>query len=126
MLGWLTFAAAALAALGAIVGPVVAYRATTKTLAANAEAAARAQQQAMVDRYIDQAVGTNKVAASFAVSQLDYLLSTGDLTPEQTTAAYNAIEASLSGLRRAIESAGVDPQVDNGSEDHSRDGGADE
>ncbi len=105
-LEWLTFAAAALAAIGSIVGPVIAYRTATRTIAANQAADLVAQRQARVDRYIGQAVGPNPVAASFAVAQLDYLLSTGELTLEQTIAAQNAISVSVEPLRAEVEGSG--------------------
>lgn len=122
MLEWLTFVAAAVAALGSVVGPIAAYRSVMSRIAADRQTAATGQQQATVDRYLEQAVGTNPVAASFAVAQLDYLLSTGDLTPEQTSAAYHAIEASLAGLRPEIEQSGVDPEEENGPDAVDRGG----
>jgi hypothetical protein len=112
-LEWLTFIAAALAAVGTIAGPVIAYQTATKTIAANQAAAGIAQRQARVDRYIGQAIGPNPVAASFAVAQLDYLLSTGELTLEQTIAAQNAVGVSVETLQAKIEGSELDPVEEN-------------
>jgi len=112
-LEWLTFVAAALAAIGTVAGPVIAYKTATKTIAANQAADFVAQRQARVDRYIGQAVGPNPIAASFATAQLDYLLSTGELTLEQTIAAQNAIIVSVETLKAEVEGSGLDPVEDN-------------
>ena len=119
MLEWMTFAAAALAAIGTFAGPLIAYRSAMRQIAANQDAARAAAQQTRVDRYVGQAVGPNPVAASFAVAQLDYLLSTSELTVEQTRAVQNAIRAAVERLRARIESS---PQVDLVEDDGRSDG----
>lgn len=116
VLEWMTFGAAALAAIGTFAGPLIAYRSAMRTIAVNQEATRAAAQQTRVDRYVGQAVGPNPVAASFAVAQLDYLLSTGELTVEQTRAVQNAIRAAVERLRARVESSpAVDLVEDDGS-----------
>ena len=116
MLEWMTFAAAALAAIGTFAGPLIAYRSAMRTIAINQEATRAAAQQTRVDRYVGQAVGPNPVAASFAVAQLDYLLSTGELTVEQTRAVQNAIRVAVERLRPQVEGS---PQVEVVEDDGS-------
>jgi hypothetical protein len=120
VLEWMTFAAAALAAIGTFAGPLIAYRSAMRTIAANQESVRAAAQQTRVDRYVGQAVGHNPVAASFALAQLDYVLSTGELTVEQTRAVQNAIRAAVERLRARVENS---PQLDL-VEDDGRSGSA--
>ncbi len=105
MLGWLTFAAALLAAVGAVIGPVIAYRASIKTIQAEQQIETARQRQESVERLIEQATGDNPTLSTYALSQLDYLLNAGQLTIEQTTAARNAIEAVMSRLQHTVGSA---------------------
>lgn len=105
MLGWLTFAAALLAAIGAVIGPVIAYRASIRTIQAEQQIEIARQRQETVERLIEQATGNNPTLSTYALSQLDYLLNAAQLTLEQTTAARNAIEAVMTELQRRVGSA---------------------
>lgn len=125
MLEWATFAAAALAALGTFLGPIVAYRSVTRT-------AAETRRQSDVDRYISFALQPDAVTCRLGVAQLQYLLSAGDLSEAQLNAVSEAISAGLKRLQDELESdpdavaalesdgsgpdpAVLDPAVDTGS-----------
>ena len=69
MLEWATFGAAALAALGTFLGPIIAYRSVTRTAAAT-------RRQADVDRYISFALEPDAVTCRLGVAQLQYLAPT--------------------------------------------------
>ena len=101
MLEWATFGAAALAALGTFLGPVVAYRSVTRTAAAT-------RLQSDVDRYISFALEPDAVTCRLGVSQLQYLLNAGDLSEPQLNAVSEAISA---GLRRLQEEMEADPDA---------------
>lgn len=107
MLEWLTFAAAVLAAVGAVIGPIIAYRASIRTIQAEQRIATERQRQEGVERLIEQATGENPALSTYALDQLDYLLNAGQLTIEQTTAARNAIEAVVSTLRPRVGTASL-------------------
>ena len=98
-LDWLTFVAALLAAVGTVIGPFLAYRASMRTIQADHQAAETARTEENVNRLVEQATGTNDIASSYAVAQLDYLLCTHRLTQEQTEAAQNAVGAVVSSLK---------------------------
>jgi hypothetical protein len=99
VLEWLTFVAAALAAVGTVLGPVISYRSATTTAAAN-------RLQADVDRYISLALEPDAVACRLGVAQLQYLLTAGDLSRSQLHAVSEAITA---GLQRLEEELSHDP-----------------
>ena len=101
MLEWATFGAAALAALGTFLGPIIAYRSVTRTAAAT-------RLQADVDRYISLALEPDAVTCRLGVAQLQYLLNAGDLTESQLNAVSEAITA---GLRRLQEEMEADPDA---------------
>jgi len=105
VLAWLTFGAALLAAIGAVIGPVIAYRASIRTIQAEQQIELGRQRQDTVDRLIEQATGDNRTSSAYALSQLDYLLASGQLTIEQTTAARNAIAAVMADLQRTVGTA---------------------
>ncbi len=96
MLEWATFGAAALAALGTFLGPLVAYRSVTQTAAAT-------RRQSDVDRYISLALEPDAVACRLGVAQLQYLLSAGDLSEAQLHAVSEAIGAGLRRLQAEME-----------------------
>ena len=84
MLAWLTFAAAAVAAVGAVLGPIIASRTS----------AARRQQED-VDRYVEFAVSADTSVRGLGITHLDYLLKSGRLTPVQANAAAAAVTAAV-------------------------------
>jgi hypothetical protein len=92
VLEWLTFAAAALAALGSFLGPFISYRSATTTAAAS-------RLQAEVDRYISLALEPDAVACRLGVAQLQYLLGAGELSQSQLHAVSEAITAGMERLR---------------------------
>ena len=92
MLEWATFAAAALAAVGTFLGPVVATRTATAS-----------RRQADVDRYIAFALEPDAVTCRLGVAQLQYLLSRGDLSAAQLNAVSEAITAGLQRLQAELE-----------------------
>jgi hypothetical protein len=97
MLEWLTFAAAAIAAVGAFLGPLLAYRSVVTTSAAT-------RQQSDVDRYITFALDPDTVTCRLGVAQLQYLLNAGHLTQAQLNAVSEAITAGLRRLQQEMES----------------------
>jgi hypothetical protein len=99
VLDWLTFVAAAVAALGSVLGPIISYRSATTTAAAS-------RLQADVDRYISLALEPDAVACRLGVAQLQYLLAAGDLSRAQLHAVSEAITA---GLQRLQEDREADP-----------------
>ncbi|CAA9304085.1 MAG: hypothetical protein AVDCRST_MAG48-1562 [uncultured Friedmanniella sp.] len=101
MLEWATFGAAALAAVGTFLGPLVAYRSVTRTAAAT-------RLQADVDRYISLALEPDAVTCRLGIAQLQYLLNAGDLSESQLNAVSEAIGA---GLRRLQEEMEADPDA---------------
>ena len=101
MLEWATFGAAALAAVGTFLGPLVAYRSVTRTAAAT-------RLQADVDRYISLALEPDAVTCRLGIAQLQYLLNAGDLSESQLNAVSEAITA---GLRRLQEEMEADPDA---------------
>lgn len=101
VLEWATFGAAALAALGTVLGPVIANRSVTRTAAAT-------RLQADVDRYISLALEPDAVTCRLGIAQLQYLLSAGDLSESQLNAVSEAISA---GLRRLQEEMEADPDA---------------
>ncbi len=130
MLEWATFGAAALAALGTFLGPLVAYRSVTQTAAAT-------RRQADVDRYISLALEPDAVACRLGVAQLQYLLNAGDLSQSQLNAVSEAIGAGLHRLQAEMEAdpdavvalevgpadldpAALDERDDTGGEDRGR------
>lgn len=132
MLEWATFAAAAVAALGTFLGPIIAYRSVTRT-------AAETRRQSDVDRYIAFALQADAVTGRLGVAQLQYLLSAGDLSEAQLNAVSEAISAGLKRLQdelesdpdavaawetdgRGLDAAALDAAVDTGSTE--RGGGA--
>jgi hypothetical protein len=101
VLDWLTFVAAAVAALGSVLGPIISYRSATTTAAAS-------RLQADVDRYISLALEPDAVACRLGVAQLQYLLAAGDLSRAQLHAVSEAITA---GLQRLQEDREADPEA---------------
>lgn len=101
MLEWATFGAAALAALGTFIGPIVAYRSVTRTAAAS-------RMQSDVDRYISLALEPDAVTCRLGVAQLQYLLNAGDLSESQLNAVSEAI---TSGLQRLAAEMEADPDA---------------
>ncbi|SDT29608.1 hypothetical protein SAMN04488543_3607 [Friedmanniella luteola] len=101
MLEWATFGAAAVAALGTFLGPLVAYRSVTGTAAAT-------RLQSDVDRYISFALEPDAVTCRLGIAQLQYLLNAGDLSQSQLNAVSEAITA---GLRRLQEEMEADPDA---------------
>lgn len=97
MLEWATFAAAALAALGTFLGPVLATRTASAT-----------RRQSDVDRYISLALEPDAVTCRLGVAQLQYLLNAGDLSESQLNAVSEVITA---GLRRLAEEMEADPDA---------------
>jgi hypothetical protein len=95
VLEWLTFVAAALAAVGTVLGPVISYRSATTTAAAS-------RLQADVDRYISLALEPDAVACRLGVAQLQYLLTAGDLSRSQLHAVSAAITAGLQRLEEEL------------------------
>jgi hypothetical protein len=91
VLDWLTFAAAALASVGTVLGPIISYRSATATAAAD-------RLQAGVDRYISLALEPDAVACRLGVAQLQYLLSAGELSRSQLHAVSAAITSGLDRL----------------------------
>src|SRR3954464_14180344 len=102
MLEWATFAAAALAAVGTFLGPVVATRTATAT-----------PRPADADRYIASALEPDAVACRLGVAQLQYLLIRGDLSAAQLNAVSEAITAGLPGPPAGLE-AGPDARGGGG------------
>jgi hypothetical protein len=99
VLEWLTFVAAAVAAVGTFLGPIISYRSATTTAAAS-------RLQADVDRYISLALEPDAVACRLGVAQLQYLLTAGDLSRSQLHAVSEAITA---GLQRLAERPSHEP-----------------
>lgn len=97
MLEWVTFVAAALAAVGTFVGPFVAYRSVTRTAGAD-------RQQADVNRYIAFVLSPDAVTARLGVAQLQYLLEAGNLTDAQINAVSVAITTGLAKLEVQVTS----------------------
>jgi hypothetical protein len=95
VLEWLTFVAAAVAAVGTILGPIISYRSATTTAAAS-------RLQADVDRYISLALEPDAVACRLGVAQLQYLLAAGDLSRSQLHAVSEAITAGLQRLQEDL------------------------
>ena len=84
MLAWFTFAAAAIGAIGAILGPILAVRTS----------AARRQQED-VDRYVQFAISADRSIRGLGITHLNYLLQSGRLTPAQANAAAAAVAAAV-------------------------------
>ncbi len=84
MLAWFTFAAAAIGAVGAILGPILAVRTS----------AARRQQED-VDRYVEFAISSDRSIRGLGITHLNYLLQSGQLTPAQANAAAAAVAAAV-------------------------------
>ena len=109
MLEWLTFVAAAVAAVGTVLGPIISYRSATTTAAAN-------RLQADVDRYISLALEPDAVACRLGVAQLQYLLTAGDLSRAQLHAVSEAITAGLQRLEDELSHGqGAAPTVRSGA-----------
>lgn len=103
VLDWLTFAAAAVAAVGAVVGPVLGYRGVLRTVAQDRETSLAAQRQQDVDRYVTYALDDDPAVATMGVRQLQYLRETGRLTDDQSSAVAAALAASLDVPRHALD-----------------------
>lgn len=95
MVAWFTLFAAVVAAVGSIVGPLVAYRTAIRTIEARSLEAAAARRQASVDRAVDLAVGDNAKGAEVGIRMLDRLADTGGLTDDQTSAVYSALDTTV-------------------------------
>jgi hypothetical protein len=95
MLDWLTFIASAVAATGAVLGPIVAYRSASRALRREEEQTRRDRRQERVDVAVQYALSDNPVIAEMGVKQLLYLLQAGELTGEQKVSVVSAMEASL-------------------------------
>jgi hypothetical protein len=105
VLEWLTFAAAALAAAGAIVGPFVAYRSAMNAVRRQEVQSTLDRRQTSIDLAISYAISEDPVVAEMGIKQLHHMLSVGELTSEQQIAAVSAIEARL---QRAEQELGGD------------------
>jgi len=104
VLEWLTFAAAALAAIGTVLGPVVTYRTVMATIKSDQEKSAEEQLQRDIDRYVSYALEEGPVA-EMGVKQLLYLRQTGTLSDQQSNAVAEAITASLTLAQEALNRA---------------------
>ena len=104
MLEWLTFLAAALAAAGAIIGPIVAYRSATNAMLRQEMQAAHNRRQTQIDLATRYAISEDLVIAEMGIKQLQYMFDGGELTPEQQVAVATAIEASLGRAARELDS----------------------
>ncbi len=92
MLEWLTFVAAAVAAVGAVLAPLISSRAS----------AAR-QQQDDVDRYVEFAVSPDASVRGLGISHLGFLLKSGKLSDTQANAASAAITAAFRRAEEVVE-----------------------
>ncbi len=88
MLEWLTFAAAAIAAVGAIVGPVLSYRAAVR----NGDSR---RQQEDVDHNIRFCLSDDPAIRRMGINQLAFMLDSQRLSPTQANAAAEAMRAAL-------------------------------
>ena len=104
MLEWLTFVAAALAAAGAIVGPIVAYRSATNAMGRQEMQAALNRRQTQIDLATRYAISEDLVIAEMGIKQLQYMLDVGELTAEQRVAVVTAIAASLRKAAQELDS----------------------
>jgi hypothetical protein len=98
LLEWLTFVAAAVAAVGAIVGPLVAYRSVRHS----GHQAELDRQQQQVELAISYAISESPAIAEMGIKQLSYLLERGRLTAEQQVQVVTALEAALARPTRAV------------------------
>jgi hypothetical protein len=112
LLDWLTFAAAALAAVGAVVGPLVALRSVQRT----ERQADLDRQQQQVDLAIQYAVSESPAIAEMGLKQLSYLLERGRLTAEQQMQAATAIEAALARAARAVQAGAQAVRLESGAD----------
>ncbi len=107
MLEWLTFVAAVLAAAGAIIGPIVAYRSATNAMSRQEAQATLNRRQTQIDLATRYAISEDLVIAEMGIKQLQYMLDVGELASEQRVAVVSAIAASL---RKAAQE--LDSEVD--------------
>ena len=103
MLEWLTFAAAALAAVGAIVGPAIAYRSAMATIRRQENQAVLDRRQTQVELAVQYAISEDPAVVEMGLKQLTYLLDRGELSAEQRVAVASAIEASLTRTTEKLE-----------------------
>ena len=103
MLEWLTFAAAALAAVGAIVGPAIAYRSAMATIRRQENQAVLDRRQTQVELAVQYAISEDPAVVEMGLKQLTYLLDRGELSAEQRVAVASAIEASLTRATEKLE-----------------------
>ncbi len=115
MLAWFTLVAAAVAAVGSVVGPVVAYRAAIRTIQARSAEAEAERRQAAVDRAVDLAVGDNPRGAEAGIRMLDQLADKGGLTEDQTSAVYSALGAAVENREPTADN--LDSASDTGEEE---------
>lgn len=117
MIAGLTLAVASIAALGSILGPLISYRATVRALRARSADAAAERQQVSVDRAVDMALDQDPATAEVGVGMLRYFARSGELTPEQATAVYAALDTVVSDAQHLADPAELDAGDDNGSEE---------
>lgn len=114
MLEWLTFIAAALAAVGAIVGPLVAYRSATNAMVRQETQAALNRRQTQIDLATRYAISEDAVIARMGIQQLQYMLDDGELTPEHRIAVVSAMEASLRRAAQELDSEAEARAIEEG------------
>jgi len=102
-LDWLTLLAASVAAVGAILGPIITYRSVMKTIQRDKDEFVESQRQKDIDLYVSYALDDNAVIAAMGVRQLLYLRETGKLSDEQSNAVAEAVAASLAIAQTALE-----------------------
>lgn len=116
MIAGVTLAVASLAALGSIIGPLIAYRATIRALRARTADAAAERQQVSVDRAVDMALDQDPTTAEVGIGMLRYFARSGELTAEQATAVYAALDSVVSEAQQFRDLAALDAGEDNGGE----------
>jgi hypothetical protein len=102
MVEWLTLAAASIAAVGAVIGPVLSYRAAVR----NGDVRRR---QDDVDHYVRFCLSDDPAIRRMGINQLAFLLDTQGLTPTQANAAAEAMRAEL---RKAGEQVADHPSAE--------------
>ena len=113
-LAGLTLAVASVAAIGSIIGPLIAYRATIRALRARSADAAAERQQVAVDRAVDMALDPEPATAEVGIGMLRYFAKTGELTGEQLTAVYTALDSVVSEPQQLRDPTALDADGDNG------------
>lgn len=116
MIATVTLVVASLAALGSILGPVIAYRATIRALRARSADAVAERQQVAVDRAVDMALDQDPSTAEVGIGMLRYFARSGELTAEQANSVYTALDSIVSDAQHLRDPTALDAASDNGAE----------